>query len=527
MSALAGECRIGGRGVPGGGEAFQAIDPRSGAPLAPVYRDASGAQLADACAHAAAAAEPYAAMAAAQRARFLRAIGERLLAIGEPLVARVMAETALPRPRVEGERARTIGQLQLFAALLDEGSWVDARIDTAQPARQPQPKPDLRRMLFPLGPVAVFGASNFPLAYSVAGGDTASALAAGCPVVVKAHPAHPGSSELVAQVIDAAAEQCGVPAGAFALVHGRVHAVGAQLVQHPALTAVGFTGSPQGGRALFDLCALRPTPIPVFAEMGSANPVFVLPEALAQRGAAVAAALAASSMLAVGQMCTSPGIALCLDGAPAALFVAALQAQFAGAPAGTMVHPSIADGHARAVAEVRGLAGVQPLAQGPDGGTGAVARPQLFEASAAALLQQPRLRHEIFGPAMLAVRCRHREELLAIARALDGHLTATVHGTAADLRAFADLLAILRQKAGRLICNGVPTGVEVCAAMQHGGPYPASTDARSTSVGTAAILRWVRPVCFQDVPQELLPPELHDGNPRGIWRIVDGALGRH
>jgi NADP-dependent aldehyde dehydrogenase len=382
-------------------------------------------------------------------------------------------------------------------------------------------------MLVPLGPVAVFGSSNFPLAYSVAGGDTASALAAGCPVVVKAHPAHPGTGELVARAVVSALQRSGIPAGAFALVHGRANEVGAALVRHPATAAVGFTGSLQGGRALCDLAAARPSPIPVFAEMGSANPVFVLPGALRERGPAIAAMLAASSLLATGQMCTSPGLAVLGKGADADAFVAALGAALSGSAPGTMVSASIRANFDKALAEVRAVPGVQDVAAAKGQGGPAQACAVLLQTTAADFLQKPRLGDEVYGPAMVAVRCTSRPELLATARALHGHLTATVHGTAADLREHQDLLAILRTKAGRLVCNGVPTGVEVAPAMQHGGPWPASSDARFSAVGTSSILRWARPVCFQDWPPEHLPEELRDGNPRGIFRTVDGVLGRH
>ncbi|MGH9464308.1 MAG: aldehyde dehydrogenase (NADP(+)), partial [Thermoanaerobaculia bacterium] len=438
------------------------------------------------------------------------------------------AETALPRARLEAERARTVGQLRLFAEVVREGSWVEARIDCGDPAHRP-PRPDLRRMLVPLGPVAVFGASNFPLAFSVAGGDTASALAAGCPVVVKAHPAHPGTSELVAGALLAAAGCSGMPDGVVSLVHGAATRVGERLVTHPAIRAVAFTGSHRGGRALFDLSARRPTPIPVYAEMGSANPVFILPRALAERGAAIAEGLAESVLRGAGQFCTNPWLTMLpARTADAESFLGRATTLLAAAPAGTTVHPGIATGYEAALAEVTAIPGVTTLARSEDESAwpATAARAALLRADAKTWLAHPRLGQEIYGPATLAVVCEDREELLAVARGLEGHLTATVHGTAEELLEYADLVSVLRDKVGRLIFNGYPTGVEVCHAMQHGGPYPATTDSRSTSVGSAAISRFARPVCWQDFPDSSLPPELQSANPRGIWRLVDGEVTR-
>lgn len=526
MTAPNGRHWLGGVQVEGAGLQFTAIAPVDGAALSPTYRDASHEQVAVAAAAAASVQDEFAATPAAQRAALLDAIAAGLLGLGDPLVQRVEAETGLPRARIEGERGRTVLQLRQFAALLRDGSWVDARIDRADRARQPLPKPDLRSMLAPLGPVAVFGASNFPLAYSVAGGDTASALAAGCPVVVKGHPAHPGTSELVGGVVATAVREVALPAAVFALLHGKSHAVGAALVQHPAMAAVGFTGSYAGGRALFDLAAARPLPIPVFAEMGSMNPVVVLPQAMATRGAAIAAMVAASAAQACGQFCTSPGIVLCLDEAATATFAQQLATAVAAGTGGPLVHPTIRHGFERALGEVQSV-GATVIAQSPPSAAATGASPMLLEASGAQVLAQPRLRHEIYGPALLLVRCRDAAELAAVVAAFDGQLTATVHGEAVELRQHAALLRQLLRRVGRLIVNGVPTGVEVCPSMVHGGPWPASTDARFSAVGITSIRRWARPVCFQDVPDELLPDELRDGNPRGIWRLVDGVLGRH
>ena len=525
MTQLRGHHFVGGSAEPGGGEGFYGIDPLTGQDLQPGYAEASGEQVDRACAAAAAAQAPFLATAPALRAQLLRTIADGLVALGDELVQCVMAETALPQPRVLNERGRTCNQLQQFAALVEDGNWVDARIDRADRTRAGLPKPDLRRMLQGLGPVAVFGASNFPLAYSVAGGDTASALAAGCPVVVKGHPAHPGTSELVGRVIHDAVRALGLPAGTFSLVHGRSEATGGRLVLHPAIAAVGFTGSHRGGRALFDLAAGRPQPIPVFAEMGSMNPVLVLPRALAARGVAIAEQLAGSATLAMGQFCTSPGMVLWLPGNGDAAFATKLREKLGACSAGPAVHPTIRSGYERALAEVTALP-VTVDAKGSGSSTAAAAVcPTLLSASAAAVQAQPRLRTEIYGPAVLAVGCASRAELLAVVQSLHGHLTATVHGDGDDFAEFADVISALRSKVGRLIANGVPTGVEVCASMVHGGPYPAATDARFSAVGATAIQRWVRPVCWQDWPHDLLPAELRDDNPRGLRRMVDGVVG--
>jgi NADP-dependent aldehyde dehydrogenase len=528
MTPLSGANWIGARESREGGSRFRAQDPATGATLDPEFAEATPVEVDGAARAAELALEPYAALPVARRVAFLRAVAEALLALGEALLERAGAETALPRPRLEGERARTVNQARLFADLIEEGSWVDARIDRALPDRKPLPGPDLRRMLVPLGPVAVFGASNFPLAFSVAGGDTISALAAGCPVVVKAHPAHPGTSELAARAILAAARETQMPDGVFSMIHGPSPAVGQALVTHPAIQAVGFTGSFRAGRALFDAAGRREQPIPVFAEMGSANPVFVLPEALATRGDVIAGALAASVTLGCGQFCTSPGLTFLVRSAASEAFLATLGGLLAQTPAGTMVHRGIKTAYDAELALVAATPGVTVTARAQGRGTNPATEAQaaLLVADASAWADAPRLEQEIYGPATLAVRCGSKDELLAAARRLSGHLTATVHATGRDLAEHAELLAILRRKAGRIVVNGVPTGVEVTHAMHHGGPWPATTDPHATSVGTAAILRFARPVSFQDVPDGALPLELQDANPRGIWRLVDGRPTR-
>jgi NADP-dependent aldehyde dehydrogenase len=506
---------------------FTARDPRTGQALAPHYVDATPAEIDAACRAAAAAFPAFAALPAERRAALLDAAAEALLGLGDALLVRAEQETGLPRPRLEAERGRTVNQLRMFAALVREGSWVDARIDRADPRRTP-PKPDLRRMLVPLGPVAVFGASNFPLAFSVAGGDTASALAAGCPVVVKAHPAHPGTSALAAAALRDACAATGMPAGTFGLVQGASPDVGRALVLHEAIRAVAFTGSYRGGRALFDAAATRPDPIPVFAEMGSSNPVLLLPAALAARGAALATAVASSITQGTGQFCTCPGLLFVPAGAAGDAFVAALGAALAATVPGVTVHDGIAAAYASEAAARRALPGVRQVgaALRPEGAPAAAAPAALFEVDADAFRAQPRLAEELYGPAALVVRWRDAAELAALVAGLPGQLTGTVHADANELEAHGPAIHALRDRVGRLLFGGVPTGVEVAPAMHHGGPWPASTDARFTSVGTAAILRFARPVCFQDAPAAALPEELRNENPRGLWRHIDGALTR-
>jgi alpha-ketoglutaric semialdehyde dehydrogenase len=459
------------------------------------------------------------------RARLLEAIADEILALGDDLLSVTDAETGLGLPRLQGERARTVGQLRRFAAVVREGSWVDARIDRRDATRTP-PKPDVRRMLVPLGPVVVFAASNFPFAFSVAGGDTASALAAGCPVVLRAHPAHPETSERVAAAVKAAVARCGLPAGVFSVFVGGGHEIGLALVRHPLAQAVAFTGSLRGGRALYDAAAARPAPIPVYAEMGSTNPVFVLPGALAERGGALGAALADSAMLGVGQFCTKPGLLFAVEGPGFAAFTETLTARVTGKAPARMLYGDIAARFREGLAEVARAPGVERLAEASATSDVAFGRPVAWQVSLEDFLRAHALRDEVFGPSTIVVRAPSVDALARAAAALEGQLTATVHATAADLTGAGPLLAILERKVGRLVFGGVPTGVEVCAAMNHGGPYPASTDARSTSVGTAAIHRFARPLCYQDAAAAVLPPELADRNVRALWRLVDDRLTR-
>ncbi|HXN48577.1 MAG TPA: aldehyde dehydrogenase (NADP(+)) [Bryobacteraceae bacterium] len=453
--------------------------------------------------------EFYAALAPVQIGALLERIAAEIEALGAELIERAAAETALPPARLTGERARTTNQLRMFADLVREGTWKDVRIERALPDRKPARRPDLRRTMIPIGPVAVWAASNFPLAFSVAGGDTASALAAGCPVVVKAHPGHPETSELVAGAVAKALAALGLPAGIFSMVQGSGPEVSLELVRHPKMAAGAFTGSLRAGRALFDAAARRPAPIPFFAEMGSVNPVFLLEGALYERGEAIAEGLSQSVNLGVGQFCTCPGLAAAVESPALERLAAGLRDRFRRGTPGTMLTRAIARSYHEAVERMASIGGVNTSTSRP--AASAEAWPVLFEAGAATVLAHEELREEVFGPSTVLVRCGSGAELLELARHLEGSLTATIHGTVQDLGENGPLVALLARKAGRLVFNGFPTGVEVSAAMQHGGPYPATTDPRFTSVGTAAILRFARPVCFQDFPPELLPPELQDG----------------
>ena len=515
---------IGGSWSNGGDVQFRGVDPRTNATLDPAFHEATSDDIDRAVRMAHDAFPAYRSAPATVRSAFLRAVADELVALGPALIQRAHAETALPVARLEGERGRTVGQLRLFADLLDEGSWVDARIDRGDATRTPAPKPDLRRMLVPLGPVAVFGASNFPFAFSVAGGDTASAFAAGCPVVCKAHPAHPGTSALAAGAIDRAVVTSGIPRGVFSMLHGWSLEVGLALVRHPLVTAVGFTGSLRGGRALFNAAAARPEPIPVYAEMGSINPVFLLPSATDAAGNALADGLAQSMTLGTGQFCTNPGVVVGMRGEALDRMVGALAERIAAADASVMLYPQLADAYARAVA-VALAKGAELVARSATDDAHR-STPALLRVDGHQFIESRELREEMFGPASIVVGARDGAELERVAEAMEGQLTATIHGTALELRQHQGLVDILQRKVGRLLFNGYPTGVEVGHAMQHGGPYPASTDSRSTSVGSAAISRFARPLCFQNFPDDSLPDELRSDNPRGIWRMLDGRLSR-
>lgn len=511
-----------------GGNTFRGVDPSSSRELDPQYREATSREIDRAVRLAADAFEDFRARPPEHKAALLDRIASEIESLGDALIERANAETALGPQRLAGERARTCNQLRMFARLVEEGSWVQARIDRAMPDRKPLPRPDLRRMLIPVGPVVSFAASNFPLAISVAGNDTASGLAAGCPVIVKAHPAHPGTSEMVGAAVTKAVREMGMPNGLVSVLHGRTHDVGLALVRHPLVKAVGFTGSVRAGRTLFDAANARSDPIPVFAEMGSINPVFVLPGALEQRGRQIAEGLKNSVTLGVGQFCTCPGLVVGLEGDATNTFTAAVAELIAAAPPGTMLYDGIRRAYADGVQSFTNVQGVKVAAQSktPADATRTQGAPTLFTADVDTFVGNKRLQEELFGPSTLLVTGRSKEDLLRVARSLEGHLTATIHGTPQDLEEHRDLITVLEQKVGRLIFNGFPTGIEPCNAVHHGGPYPATTDARTTSIGTTAVERFVRPVCYQDFPQSALPPELRDDNPRKIWRMIDGQMTR-
>lgn len=526
MVELQGTSLIGFRRGRPGGEAFHGFNPATGETLTPTYYSASADDVEDAVRQAHEAFALYSRASGRQKAAFLRQIAANIEALGDVLIERVVAETALPPARLQAERARTCFQLRLFADLVEEGSWVDARIDRADPHRHPVPKPDVRSLLRPLGPVVVFGASNFPLAFSVAGGDTASALAAGCPVIVKAHPAHPGTSELVGSAIRQAVGACALPEGVFSLLFDAGTEVGRALVIHPLVKAVGFTGSRAAGLFLMQALATRSEPIPFYAEMSSINPIFILPGALSQRGEQIATGLHASVTLGAGQFCTKPGLVVLEETNGLSRFIEKVNELMATTAPFTLLTPGISSAY-RAVVTVRqSHPRLKTLVSATEPTAPCQAATALFQTDAASWLADPELSAEVFGPATLLITCSGREELLHIARSLEGQLTATLHATGEDLAEFQDLIALLETKVGRLIVNGFPTGVEVCHAMVHGGPFPATSDGRSTSVGTRAIYRFTRPVCYQNFPNAALPDELKDENPLGIWRLVDGRWTR-
>ncbi|MFJ4458283.1 aldehyde dehydrogenase (NADP(+)) [Pseudomonas sp. NPDC089392] len=523
MTRILGHNYIGGQRSALGEVRLKSLDAATGEELPGAFSQATAAEV-DAAATAAANAFPvFRSLPAGRRAEFLDAIADELDALGDDFIATVCRETALPAGRILGERGRTSGQMRLFAKVLRRGDFHGARIDRALPDRQPLPRPDLRQYRIGVGPVAVFGASNFPLAFSTAGGDTASALAAGCPVVVKAHSGHMATAEWVADAITRAADRTGMPAGVFNMIYGG--GVGEWLVKHPAIQAVGFTGSLKGGNALSRLAAERPQPIPVFAEMSSINPVILLPGALQARSDTIARELSASVTLGCGQFCTNPGLILGLRSPAFSAFVEQFKAQMADQPAQTMLNRGTLASYLKGLKHlhehpgIRHLAGVEQV--------GGQARPQLFQADVSLLLNGDELlQEEVFGPATLLIEVEDQQQLAAAIRALRGQLTATLIGEPEELADWGWLGELLQEKVGRVLINGYPTGVEVCDAMVHGGPYPATSDARGTSVGTLAIDRYLRPVCFQNYPDELLPPALQKSNPLNILRLVDGESTR-
>lgn len=524
INTIGGKQLIGYREQAQGSEYFHSVEPAS-ATVSPIrFYKATAEEVGQAASLAESAFAIYRKTSGRDKSVFLLMIAEELAGIKAELVSVCMKETALPQARLEGEVARTVNQLKLFSELVAEGSWVDARIDTAIPDRSPLPKPDLRSMLIPLGPVAVFGASNFPFAFSVAGGDTVSALASGCPVIFKAHPAHPITSELVGKAILKAAAACGLPEGVFSMLHGDGPSTGTALVTHPLIKAVGFTGSYKAGKSIAEAAFNRPQPIPVYAEMGSSNPVFVLPGALKQHTDQIAAGYVQSLTMGAGQFCTNPGLLVYQEGDSSVsnTFRSVLKEGISKATTHPLLTEAIGAAYSKGVVERSAHPALAVLASST--ATEIQPVPTLFSADHRAFSQDPSLEEELFGPSGIVVNTASKEELLQFARKLSGHLTATVHATEEDLEEYKELFDILEQKVGRILINGFPTGVEVSHAMVHGGPYPATSNSRTTSVGTAAIFRFTRPVCYQSYAAFLLPDELKDVNPLGIWRLVNGVL---
>ena len=511
MSTINGQNFIGAENSARGSQSFKAVNPSSGALLEPTFIEATIEEVDSAVAKAVEAFVAYRKLSDKDRASFLNTIADQIEVMAPAIIERAMLETALPEGRLKGECNRTVNQIRMFAGLLEDGSWVNARIDG-----------NIRQMQVPLGPVGIFGASNFPLAFSVAGGDTASALAAGCPVIVKGHPAHPGTSELVGQAIRNAARQSNIHPGIFSLVQGPSIAVGMAIVEHPAITAIGFTGSYRGGKAIFDAANQRAIPIPVYSEMGSTNPVFILPGALAERGQEIAEGLVKSVNLGVGQFCTNPGLVIGLNGGQLTQFIDNAAGIMENTSGGTMLTKGISDAFMKGVSSQGDTPGVTTKVSGLKSNAFATSQPFFLQTSAANFNQNSSLEEEVFGPSSLIITANSKQEVLEIANNLSGHLTATVHGNAQDFQDFKVLFDILSQKVGRLIINGFPTGVAVNHSMVHGGPFPATTNSRSTSVGSAAIYRFTRPICYQDFPQELLPEALQDDNPLAIARMIDG-----
>lgn len=521
---VTGKSLIRGRGVAGTDGYANAVNPATGETLEPAFGMVSLVQLEEATEAAKEAFDDYRGTSPEVRAAFLERIAANVEAIGTELTERAAAETGLPAGRLESERSRTVGQLRMFAEVVRQGDHLQVRIDPAQPERQPAGRPDIRQHHIPLGPVAVFGASNFPLAFSTAGGDTASALAAGCPVIVKAHNAHPGTAELMGQAVSKAVKDSGLPEGVFALLFGRGTKLGQALVEDRRVKAVGFTGSQSGGLALMNTAAARPEPIPVYAEMASINPVFVLPGAIAKDASALAGDFVRSLTMGAGQFCTNPGLVFVPTGEPGDSFIDAAARSLRYCAGQTMLSPGIAGACATGTEELAAAEGVQPVAEGTAGTTENSPAPRLFSTSAANFTASPQLQEEIFGAVALFVRYPDAADLMTVAEGIHGQLTATVHYAPADKPLAHELLPVLERKAGRIIFNGWPTGVEVGHAIVHGGPFPATSDSRSTSVGSLAIHRFQRPVSYQNVPDEVLPEALQDMNPWNLNRRINGTF---
>ncbi|OEK05888.1 aldehyde dehydrogenase (NADP(+)) [Roseivirga misakiensis] len=519
---ITGKNYIGSRATADGSQILKAYNPTDGSVFQEEFIAATPQEIDDAVNLAQRAFASYKAVSYEKRAQFLETIAEEIMAIGDNLLERASGESGLPLGRFQGERGRTCNQLKMFANVLREGSWLGANIDTAIPDRQPIPKVDLRKMHVPIGPVAVFGASNFPLAFSTAGGDTASALAAGNPVIVKGHEAHLGTNDLVTQAVLSAVEKCDMPDGVFSMVNGGI-SVGQQIVKHPKVKAVGFTGSVKGGRAIFDMANQRPEPIPVYAEMGSTNPCFLMPDKLSGDPVGLGNTFANSVALGVGQFCTSPGLLIGIQSSALDEFTDTLSKSLAEKEAVTMLNEKIATSYYTHRGAVIEQTGVEEIGDSTNPGSNK-GKPLTAKVNAKTFLKNPILHEEIFGPFTIVVICEDTNEMLAVANALHGQLTGTMVATDSDIEKYADIVEALSTKVGRLLFNGVPTGVEVCHSMQHGGPYPASTDQRTTSVGTAAISRFVRPIAYQNWPDHLLPEALKNSNPLQIWRTINGEL---
>lgn len=505
-----------------GNNTFQAYSAADFTTLKDVFYCATSEEVDSAVALAKSAYQKYKNISGERKAEFLEAIAEEIVNLGDELVKTAMTESALPEPRIVGERGRTVNQLKMFAQLLRDGSWIEATIDTAIPDRAPIPKSDLRKFRQAVGPVVVFGASNFPLAFSTSGGDTASALASGCPVIVKSHPSHPGTGELVASAIIKAAEKTNLPNGVFSFLNDSGFKVGTQLVTHPDVKSVAFTGSLTGGKALFDLANNRKEPIPVFAEMGSTNPVFILPDKMSTESENLAAGLAGSITLGVGQFCTGPGLIIAIENDALKLFTTSLASKIKDSTPGKMLNKGIAENYITKRNKMLKEKGIS--IEGSSAEQEGLGNPTVVSVDAETFIGNPDLHEEVFGPFSLIVKCKDFDQMMSVAEKLDGQLTATFQAEAGELKDQENLVNVVKDKVGRLIFNGVPTGVEVCSSMHHGGPYPASTDSRFTSVGTDAIKRFSRPICFQDWPGELLPDELKNDNPLNIWRLVNSKF---
>ncbi|GAA4780663.1 aldehyde dehydrogenase (NADP(+)) [Stakelama sediminis] len=504
-----------------GGETFQAFDPATNEALDTDFAVSTVEHVAQACALADDAFDSFRDLDPEARATFLDTVADEIEAT-DGLVERAMAESGLPEARLTGERGRTCGQLRLFAKLLRQGRWANVVVDNAMPDRKPLPRADLRQRRIAVGPVAVFGASNFPLAFSVAGGDTASAFAAGCPVVCKGHPAHPGTSVLVGRAIQAAVKKCGLHEGVFSLIQGPANELGAALVRDPRIKAVGFTGSRGGGLALVEIAQNRPEPIPVYAEMSSINPVLLFPAALAARGEAMGKAYVGSLTMGSGQFCTNPGVVVGLDSPDLDSFAQTAADALVEAQPQVMLTSGIHANYDKGVELLSGQSSVETLARGAEGTGCNRGRAALFTTTGKAFIDNPELAHEVFGAASIIVKCQSFEEVRQVLAGMEGQLTITLQLDDADQEEAAKLLPLMERKAGRILANGWPTGVEVSYAMVHGGPFPATSDPRTTSVGTAAIERFLRPVCYQDLPDALLPKPVKHGNPLGLPRTVDG-----